>query len=186
MRKCPICKQKYEPKRNTAEPCPRYECRISLLEKVMPKVKAETKRKEKAKDKVLKDSFKAKHKSLSEYEAEAKKAFQRWIRERDTELPCISCGNANTTDWAGGHYFSAGQYSGLIFDETNVHKQCNTYCNRNLRGNLLEYRKGLIARYGVDYVNELEEKSNRLRKYKYTKHELIEIKEKYSKPYRKI
>lgn len=112
-------------------------------------------------------------KTLSQYEADAKKSFQKFIRLRDKDLPCISCNNSNTNDWAGGHYFSAGMYSGLMFDERNCHKQCNTYCNKHLSGNLLEYRKGLILRYGMDFVNQLESESNEKRNFKYTKEQLI-------------
>ena len=126
-----------------------------------------------------KKSLKTALKTLSELEAEAKKSFQKYIRLRDKDLPCISCGNVNTTDWAGGHYFSAGMYSGLIFDERNCHKQCNTYCNCQLSGNLLEYRKGLINRFGFQFVNQLEVDSDRLRNYKWTREQLIAKKLQY-------
>ena len=118
-------------------------------------------------------------KTLSQYEGEAKKSFQKWVRLRDENLPCISCNNANTNDWAGGHFYAAGTFSGLMFNPNNCHKQCNTYCNKHLSGNLLQYRKGLINRYGVEFVENLDSISNEMRNYKYTKHELIEIKNKY-------
>ena len=98
---------------------------------------------------------------------------------RDAKLPCISCGKLNATDWAGGHFYSAGMYSGLMFDERNCHKQCNSHCNKFLSGNLLEYRKGLIERYGPDFVNQLDQISNEKRNYKYTKEELIAKKLQY-------
>jgi len=131
------------------------------------------------KEKSFKSDLRQKLKTLSEYEAEAKKSFQKWVRLRDRDMPCISCNNPNPTDEAGGHYFSAGMYSGLMFDERNCHKQCNTYCNKYLSGNLLEYRKGLIERYGYEFVAELELDSIKKRNYKYTKDELINIKNKY-------
>jgi hypothetical protein len=77
-------------------------------------------------------------------------------------------------------------YSGFMFDERNCHKQCNTYCNKNLSGNLLEYRKGLIKRYGVDYVAELDSLSDSKRDYKYTKAELIAKKIQYDIKYNQI
>lgn len=125
--------------------------------------------------KIIKDKIK----TLSEYEKDAKKSFQHWIRLRDKNLPCISCGNSKTNDWAGGHFYSAGMYSGFMFDERNVHKQCNTHCNKHLSGNLLEYRKGLIKRFGNAYVDELDSISDSKRNYKYTKAELIAKKLKY-------
>jgi hypothetical protein len=108
------------------------------------------------------------------------------VRLRDRELPCISCNNSNTTDWAGGHYFNAGMYSGLIFDERNCHKQCNTHCNKYLSGNLLEYRKGLVKRFGANFVETLEAESDSKRNYKYTRQELIDIKAKYDEKCREI
>jgi hypothetical protein len=131
------------------------------------------------KAKAFKSDLRAKLKTIGEYKEDAKKSFQKWIRLRDSELPCISCNNANTNDWAGGHYFSAGKYSGLIFDERNCHKQCNTYCNKNLSGNLLEYRKGLVKRFGIDFVEQLESESDSKRNYKFTKEELIAKKLQY-------
>jgi hypothetical protein len=133
------------------------------------------KTKDKAEKKVLKDNLE----TLSQLEAKAKKSFQHWIRLRDRGLPCVSCNNHNPADWAGGHYFSAGTYSGLMFDPRNVHAQCNTYCNRNLHGNLIEYRKGLVKRYGIEFVEKLESEADEKRNYKFTKAELIAKKLQY-------
>lgn len=117
-------------------------------------------------------------KTLSQYEAEAKRSFQKWVRLRDAGKNCISC-DKPTNDPAGGHFYPAGIYSGLMFNPDNCHLQCNTACNKNLSGNLLEYRKGLIKRYGSYFVENLDKLSNELRNYKYTKQELIDIKKKY-------
>lgn len=119
-------------------------------------------------------------KTLGQYEQEARAVFQKWIRQRDKFLPCISCGNNQTNQWDAGHYWDANKYSGLIFHEDNVHKQCKQ-CNNNLHGNFPDYRIGLVKKIGIERVNWLEENKDRLRVYKYTKQELIEIKEKYTK-----
>lgn len=130
---------------------------------------------EKKKDKDQREKLK----TLSDYESEAKKSFQKFIRLRDAELPCISCETTRDVQYAGGHYFEAGKYSALMFDERNCHKQCNKYCNMGKSGNLLEYRKGLIKRFGIEFVDQLESESDSKRDYKYTRLELIEIKKKY-------
>jgi len=106
----PFFKNKYEPKFNSLEPCPNIECRTILFNQALDKVRDN-------KHRELKESHKKKHKTLSEYEAEAKKTFQRWIRERDFGLPCISCGNPKPKEVHASHFYAAGQYSGLIFDE---------------------------------------------------------------------
>jgi hypothetical protein len=43
----------------------------------------------------------------------------------------------------------------MEFEEMNVHAQCKQ-CNRDLAGNHVEYRKGLVSRYGNDLVEWIE------------------------------
>lgn len=117
-------------------------------------------------------------KTLGEHEKEARKVFQKWIRLRDEKLPCISCGCLTAKQWDGGHFLKAELFSGTIFYENNCHKQCSR-CNDLYSGNELEYRDGLIARYGLDYVLEIESRKAASRVYRYTKDELKEIKNKY-------
>ena len=97
---------------------------------------------------------------------------------RDITMPCISCGVSETDLFDGGHYFKAELFSGLIFDERNCHKQCRK-CNRFLNGNELQYRTGLISRYGIDFVSNLENDSITKREYKFTREELIAKKMQY-------
>lgn len=179
-KKCKYCGNVFTPIRSSLEKnCQEIDCRTAYAMEVIAKKKqSEANAKQKIwnkEKKALKESLF----SLSDYEREAKKVFQKWVRLRDKDLPCISCGNSKTNDWAGGHYYPAGMYSGLIFDERNCHKQCNTYCNKHLSGNLIEYRKGLIKRYGINFVEELEAIANEKRNYKYTKNELIAKKLQY-------
>jgi hypothetical protein len=78
--------------------------------------------------------------------------FNAWIRERDKDKGCISCG-AEITE--AGHYRSQGHYGSLRFNEMNTNGQC-VRCNRFLHANLIEYRKGLVKRYGEEKVLMLE------------------------------
>lgn len=96
----------------------------------------------------------------------------RFIRERDKSMGCISCGSEVTQ---AGHYRSQGHYSSLRFHEWNINGQC-TKCNVFLHGNLIEYRRGLIERYGDKTVGYLE---NEPAMYKWSREELNEIIEKY-------
>jgi gamma-glutamylcyclotransferase (GGCT)/AIG2-like uncharacterized protein YtfP len=112
--------------------------------------------------------------TLPKLKAVAQTTFNRYIRNRDRDLGCISCGGK--IDHAG-HYFSSGHYSALTFDEDNVHGQC-LKCNNFLHGNLINYRMGLVDRYGDKFVIKLESKSkNKL--YKYSREELQDIINKY-------
>lgn len=83
-------------------------------------------------------------------------AVNKYIRERDAGLPCISCG---CPDGKGkrnaGHYRPAGVNSALRFDPLNIHGQCER-CNTYLSGNLTAYRDGLIAKIGIDAVAALD------------------------------
>jgi hypothetical protein len=170
-KKCKVCKELFIPVQFAQAVCG-YKCAMLHTKNLKDQ-------KEQREWKAEKAVLKGKLKTLSEYEADAKKSFQKWVRMRDKDLPCISCGNLNTTDWAGGHFYSAGMYSGLMFDERNCHKQCNSHCNKFLSGNLLEYRKGLLKRYGSEFVDQLDQISNEKRNYKYSKEELIAKKLKF-------
>ena len=115
---------------------------------------------------------------LSTLKSLAKKQVQKWVRLRDKDLPCISCGTNYTQQWDGGHYLKAEIYSGVIFHTKNINKQCCN-CNDHLQGNIIEYRKGMIKKYGEATVLELEELGNKIRKYTWTREELISITETY-------
>jgi hypothetical protein len=97
----------------------------------------------------------------------AQDTFNKWIRTRDKDLGCISCGSG--IDHAG-HYFSAGHFTSLRFNEINVNGQC-LRCNNYLHGNLIHYRQGLIQRFGEDKVLLLESASRNAVK-KWTRLEL--------------
>lgn len=170
LKKCKVCSQKFVLERFNQQTCD-YKCAIQLSK---DKQKEKEAKEWKAKKAILKDNLK----TLGQYEADAKKSFQKWVRMRDDKQPCISCGVKETDLFDGGHYFKAELFSGLIFDERNCHKQCRK-CNRFLNGNELQYRSGLISRYGIEFVDQLESESNEKRNYKFTKDELIAKKMQY-------
>lgn len=106
----------------------------------------------------------------------AQEVFNRWIRERDKDKGCISCGSE--VDHAG-HYYSQGHHSGLRFNEINTNGQC-LRCNNFLHGNLINYRKGLVKRYGEAKVMLLENNNvNKVKKW--TRVELQAIIQEYGK-----
>ena len=159
--------ERYTPKYSSTEPCPKYECRLQHLEANVAKINRANKA-------TARDSIK----SYAQRLGEAKKVFQKWIRLRDKDKPCISCGSISSTVWDGGHFKKAELYSGVIFHEYNVNIQCGK-CNRFLGGNELNYRTGLIAKIGEEAVLNLEHLAEMSRMKKYTNEELEEIKLKY-------
>ncbi len=94
-------------------------------------------------------------KPRSHWLREAQSAFNRFIRERDKDLPCVSCGRFHTGSYDAGHYRSVGAMPALRFSEMNVHKQC-VPCNQHKGGNIIEYRINLIKRIGQFWVDWLE------------------------------
>lgn len=167
---CRICKFSYEP-RSSFQVCCSYPCANKYAKKHLKKESEQ-----KYNDTIRK--FKSNLKTLTEFEAEARKVFQAWVRERDKLESCISCNKQFCDNWQGGHWWKAEIYSGLIFNEYNCNKQCHK-CNHFLNGNESEYRLGLIKKIGEDKVRWLEENKDVLRDKKYTREEYTEIKQLY-------
>lgn len=170
QKKCKSCGVLFTPFKTTQKVCS-TKCALDLS-------KLEIDKKEAKEWSKTKKEWKEKNKTRTQKINEAKKVFQAWIRERDTDKPCISCGTTKADDWHGGHYLKAEVYTGLIFDEDNVHKQC-LKCNTFLDGNELNYRIGLIKRIGEAAVLRLESIKDSMKSYKWSDDELNEIKKKY-------
>jgi len=94
-------------------------------------------------------------KTRSTLKNELQTIFNRFIRIRDRNQPCISCGCKLPEKYDAGHFFSVGSYPNLRFAESNVHAQC-VECNHHKNGNVHEYRIGLIQRIGIDQLEQLE------------------------------
>jgi hypothetical protein len=114
-------------------------------------------------------------KTRQDWIREAQKWFNRYIRLRDKDEPCISCGRHHQGQYHAGHFRTTAAAPQLRFHEDNVHKQCQP-CNVHHSGNLLEYRKRLIQKIGAERVEQLENDSTIKR---WTIDELQEIKKVY-------
>ena len=99
------------------------------------------------------------------------KVFNEFIRLRDKDLPCVSCGTFKCEEFHAGHYV-ASTYQYLRFEEFNVWKQCSK-CNTHLRGNLIPYRIELIKRIGLAKVEQLE--NDRHNNFKLSIPEIIDL-----------
>ena len=118
--------------------------------------------KEKVWKKIVKEK-KLKLKTRNDYLKDLQKVFNEFIRLRDKDLPCISCGtNKKDIQYHAGHYRSVGSTPELRFNELNCHKQCSK-CNNYLSGNLINYRINLIKKIGLDMVEELEKQHEPLK-----------------------
>lgn len=156
--KCKECGAYYIKKQSTQQVCS-MKCAIAYSKR-----KAEEKRKKLEKADRLEASRrmrdrKEKLKSRSDWLKDLQRVFNEFIRLRDVDLPCISCGRYHQGQYHAGHYRSVGACPELRFNEDNVHKQCSA-CNSHLSGNILEYRLGLIEKIGLERVEFLERKDH--------------------------
>lgn len=143
QRKCKVCRSTFMPFSSTAKVCS-VACAVALGNQIKAK-------KDRAETKVKKEALKTR----SEWLKEAQVVFNAFIRARDADLPCISCGRFHQGSYDAGHYRSVGSMPALRFHEDNCHRQC-VPCNQHKAGNVVEYRLGLVERIGVDRVAFLE------------------------------
>lgn len=101
--------------------------------------------------------------------AKAQKVFNAYIRERDKDLPCITCGKYQIEHAC--HFYSAGHYSALRFTEDNVHGGC-LQCNYFKHGAGNEYRRNLEIRIGRQRLLLLDATATRHRVKKWSRTEL--------------
>jgi hypothetical protein len=113
--------------------------------------------------------------TVQDYIKIAQQVFNKYIRLRDAGNLCISCQKKPLKENAG-HFYNANNHWNVRFDERNVHLQCE-HCNTYLSGNLIEYRKQLINKIGIEQLTLLELEANKTRKF--TIDELKQIINKY-------
>ena len=127
-----------------------------------------------------------KRRSVPKLKRECWKLFSRYVRLRDCLLTtesleygeCISCGaTVRLSEAHAGHYIH--NKLSTYFDEQNVNLQCAA-CNTFRHGNLIEYRHGLIEKYGEGVPEEIEARS-RIEKRRFTIQELEDLKESLKK-----
>lgn len=162
-KKCRVCKEPFQPSNSLQIACG-AKCAIEYAR--------EQQRKKEAKE--LRERKQA-IKSRQDWLKEAQTEFNKYIRERDADLPCVSCGRHHQGQYHAGHYRTVGACPELRFNELNCHKQCAP-CNNHLSGNIVEYRINLIQRIGQAAVDWLEGPHDPV---KYSIDEIKEIKRTY-------
>jgi len=94
-------------------------------------------------------------KTLKQAKAKADKYFSKYIRLRDYNKPCVTCGSRDKKDC--GHFLSR-RFESVRFDEKNAHGQC-LKCNRFEYGNQYEHSLKVDEFYGEGTAEELRLKS---------------------------
>ncbi len=169
-KKCKNCGVNFTPYKTTQKVCS-PKCAIEYSN---AKIKQEAQKQARAdKKRFIQDNM-----TLSEWKKKAQIVFNKYIRSRDINKGCVSCGTPlQNRKYDAGHFYPT-TYEGLRFNENNVHGQC-VPCNRNKHGNLHEYRKHITSRITQDELDWLD--NNRYIKLKLTREELKEVIEKYKK-----
>jgi len=173
-KKCKVCKEVYQPERTCTQVCG-YQCAMKLVKLV--------------KDKKEKKVYRQKKRKYWENDKDTRRKAavfycHKYIRLRDQYLPCISCGTTKTTiKYDAGHYITAGSCTALKFNEYNINKQCSVNCNQHKSGNRVEYKEGLIKKYGQSTVDFLEGPQPLI---KITAQFYKEVEEKYKKKYKEL
>lgn len=169
-KKCRSCGELFTPFSSLAKACS-PKCALDTVKKTKQKeFNRETKRRKQA------------IKSRGDYTKEAQTSFNRYIRERDNHLPCISCNRHHSGQYHAGHYRTVGAHPELRFSEINCHKQCAP-CNNHKSGNIVEYRINLSNRITAAEMGWLEGPHEPL---KLTIEEIKAIKKKYDGKYKTL
>ncbi len=91
--------------------------------------------------------------SLPKLKAKLQIVFNEFIRLRDKDQPCISCGKYKPLQ--AGHYWSVRMSDGLRYDEDNVFGEC-ALCNGFDPCHLIYYTENLKNRIGQERYDALK------------------------------
>lgn len=108
-------------------------------------------------------------KTLKLAKAKADKYFAEFIRKRDFNKPCVTCGGGGVKDC--GHFISR-RFEAVRFDENNAHGQC-IKCNRFEYGNQFQHGKQVDKFYGSGTSEKILLKSKMLCKRNKFDYEMI-------------
>jgi len=111
------------------------------------------------------------------------KAIRMEAADDDGMVRCVTCGKrVHYTACDGGHYLSRKD-AAVIFEETNIHPQCKSPCNRpppyGLAGNPESYTRYMENRYGQAEIDRLKALKRTIRQW--TIEELLALKIEYKK-----
>lgn len=152
-KRCPTCRVMFTPARASQAVCGEIECAIAhgQSEKGQASARKALAQVERREIKVRKEKLK----SRADHLREAQAVFNEWVRLRDADLPCVSCGRHHDGQYHAGHYRTVGANPEIRFEPLNAWKQCAP-CNTHLSGNLVSYRLSLLQRIGAEKLAWLE------------------------------
>ena len=143
---CKSCKKEFTPKKQAqprCEPCIFQAEKDKRIQSLKKQIEKQLKPKKPLKPKIDKEQ----------------QRINALVRKRDAGKPCISCG-IEGVELEAGHYISRARSPKMRYDMDNIHGQC-WHCNNILHGNIEGFQKGILLRYGKEYLENLD---NRLLK----------------------
>lgn len=149
MSRCKICRNSFTARFKFQKTCEEPACMLQYMHRISKKEEQKQMR-----------EMKSRAKRISEWRRDLRIIFNRYIRMRDKDLPCISCGIPLEGKYDAGHYYSRGAFPNLAYHPDNCHGQC-VRCNQYLHGNLIEYTANLPLRIGEDKFRALQEEKNK-------------------------
>ena len=153
--KCKVCGCYFVKTISSTQKVCSPKCAIILSKEQARKKREKQDKQERLETKKRMTALKQKIKSRSEWLDDLQSWVNKFIRLRDKNEPCISCGKYHKGQWHAGHYRSRGACPELRFNEDNIHKQCAP-CNDWKSGNAIEYRINLVKKIGIERVEFLE------------------------------
>lgn len=160
MKKCVVCKEKFEPKYSSLEKyCSNIDCKVAWAMNVGKK-KLELKEKEK------KEQFKD---NVTNWKAELQVQINKIVRLIDKDLFCLA--RKKGGQMHAGHIFSRGSNQNIKYNLHNLHRQ-NAQSNHFQNDDGL-LREGLVNEYGQGYMDFISE----LRRTPILKYTQLEYKE---------
>lgn len=113
--------------------------------------------------------------TIAQLKKKAQTVVNAFIRERDEDDVCISCGKPKILQ--AGHLFNVKNYSALRYDVDNINGEC-AFCNAFNESHCVWYSINLRNKIGDERFNALLNKSLTPKK-DWTREELNDIIEKY-------
>ena len=154
-RKCKECRAEFTPYSSLITWCS-PNCGYMVSQKALKRTEAKKEKKERALHREKKKAVKRRSEWLADLQIEVNK----YIRLRDKDEPCCTCGKTDEgVQYHAGHYLSRGAFPDLRFELTNNHKQCAT-CNTYKGGERDIYQQFIIEKYGKEHDEWLRCKEN--------------------------
>ena len=149
-KRCKACRKLFAPRFNTFQKVCSPICAIAYAQtEDGQKFVAKQKRKQTRADK-------ERIKTRADWIKDVQRSFNKWIKLRDKDEPCICCSNVYTGKMDAGHYRTTGAHPELRFNPDNCFKQRSRPCNKDKSGNNIETRKGMVERIGEKRVQSIE------------------------------